>query len=270
MSTNSALGGRAVLRLRRRATSLRFTRRFLMVTRRRPRRWASPLSSRRSRSRCCSPPGRRRRPPHVPAFPVTIDKVAIAAKPVRIVSLSPTATEDLFAIGAGKQVIAVDDQSNYPARGSEDEALRLHAERRGDRRLQTGSRRRLARQQRPAEGAGEARHPGPARAAGGEPRRGVRADPGPRQGDGPRRRCGGDRRGAETEDRRDRGGGAEVLEAQLLRGAQPGLLLGDVVDVRRPGAQAARPAATSPTRRRRAAPATRSSPASTSCRRTRT
>jgi iron complex transport system substrate-binding protein len=38
-----------------------------------------------------------------------------AATPQRIVSLSPTATEDLFAIGAGKQVIAVDDQSNYPA-----------------------------------------------------------------------------------------------------------------------------------------------------------
>jgi len=34
--------------------------------------------------------------------------------PQRIVSLSPTATEDLFAIGAGKQVVAVDDQSNYP------------------------------------------------------------------------------------------------------------------------------------------------------------
>jgi iron complex transport system substrate-binding protein len=32
----------------------------------------------------------------------------------RIVSLSPTATEMLFAIGAGKQVVAVDDQSNYP------------------------------------------------------------------------------------------------------------------------------------------------------------
>jgi iron complex transport system substrate-binding protein len=32
-----------------------------------------------------------------------------------IVSLSPTATEILFAIGAGDQVIAVDDQSNYPA-----------------------------------------------------------------------------------------------------------------------------------------------------------
>jgi len=38
-----------------------------------------------------------------------------AAVPTRIVSLSPTATEDLFAIGAGKQVIAVDNQSNYPA-----------------------------------------------------------------------------------------------------------------------------------------------------------
>jgi len=38
-----------------------------------------------------------------------------AAVPSRIVSLSPTATEDLFAIGAGKQVVAVDNQSNYPA-----------------------------------------------------------------------------------------------------------------------------------------------------------
>ena len=34
--------------------------------------------------------------------------------PHRIISLSPTATETLFAIGAGKQVIAVDDQSDYP------------------------------------------------------------------------------------------------------------------------------------------------------------
>jgi iron complex transport system substrate-binding protein len=37
-----------------------------------------------------------------------------SAVPTRIISLSPTATEDLFAVGAGKQVIAVDDQSNYP------------------------------------------------------------------------------------------------------------------------------------------------------------
>src|SRR5689334_8276106 len=41
---------------------------------------------------------------------------AQAAIPHRIVSLSPTATEDLFAIGAGKQVVAVDSQSDYPKR----------------------------------------------------------------------------------------------------------------------------------------------------------
>ncbi len=35
-------------------------------------------------------------------------------RPARIVSLSPTATETLFAIGAGSQVVAVDDQSDYP------------------------------------------------------------------------------------------------------------------------------------------------------------
>lgn len=33
-----------------------------------------------------------------------------------IISLSPSATEMLFAIGAGSQVIAVDDQSDYPKR----------------------------------------------------------------------------------------------------------------------------------------------------------
>ena len=37
-----------------------------------------------------------------------------ATVPHRIVSLSPTATESLFAIGAGPQVVAVDDQSDYP------------------------------------------------------------------------------------------------------------------------------------------------------------
>jgi iron complex transport system substrate-binding protein len=34
--------------------------------------------------------------------------------PTRIVSLSPTATDDLFAVGAGKQVVAVDSDSTYP------------------------------------------------------------------------------------------------------------------------------------------------------------
>ncbi len=51
-------------------------------------------------------------------FPVTVASpggdVTIEARPTAIVSLSPTATEMLFAIGAGDQVVAVDDQSNYP------------------------------------------------------------------------------------------------------------------------------------------------------------
>lgn len=52
------------------------------------------------------------------AFPVTIEAgtgpVEIPDKPRRVVSLSPSATEMLFAIGAGDQVVAVDDQSDYP------------------------------------------------------------------------------------------------------------------------------------------------------------
>jgi iron complex transport system substrate-binding protein len=41
--------------------------------------------------------------------------VTIPAVPKRIVSLSPTHTETLFAIGAGPQVVAVDTYSNQPA-----------------------------------------------------------------------------------------------------------------------------------------------------------
>ena len=52
------------------------------------------------------------------AFPVTIrtaaGPVTVKARPTRIVSLSPTATETLFAIGAGPQVIAVDERSDHP------------------------------------------------------------------------------------------------------------------------------------------------------------
>jgi iron complex transport system substrate-binding protein len=51
-------------------------------------------------------------------FPVTIHAangdITIAKQPTRVVSLSPTATEDLFAVGADKQVIAVDEDSDYP------------------------------------------------------------------------------------------------------------------------------------------------------------
>jgi len=53
------------------------------------------------------------------AFPVTVEgdngPLTLQEQPDEIVSLSATATESLFAIGAGDQVIAVDDQSDYPA-----------------------------------------------------------------------------------------------------------------------------------------------------------
>lgn len=53
-----------------------------------------------------------------PSFPVTVTTaggaLTFTKAPTRIVSISPTATESLFAIGAGRQVVAVDDQSDYP------------------------------------------------------------------------------------------------------------------------------------------------------------
>ena len=52
-------------------------------------------------------------------FPVTLSspagEITLASAPQAIVSLSPTATESLFAIGAGDQVKAVDVNSNFPA-----------------------------------------------------------------------------------------------------------------------------------------------------------
>jgi iron complex transport system substrate-binding protein len=44
----------------------------------------------------------------------TTSTTAVEDAPERIVSLAPTPTEMLFAIGAGDQVVAVDDQSNHP------------------------------------------------------------------------------------------------------------------------------------------------------------
>lgn len=53
-------------------------------------------------------------------FPATVTfapepPVTIEAQPERIVSLSPAVTEMLFAVGAGDQVVAADEYSNYPA-----------------------------------------------------------------------------------------------------------------------------------------------------------
>jgi iron complex transport system substrate-binding protein len=51
-------------------------------------------------------------------FPATVKAangdVVVPKRPTRIVSLSATGTEMLYAIGAGKQVVAVDDTSNFP------------------------------------------------------------------------------------------------------------------------------------------------------------
>jgi iron complex transport system substrate-binding protein len=52
------------------------------------------------------------------ALPLIVSSGASAAtKPSCVVSLSPTATETLYAIGAGKQVQAVDKDSDYPTTG---------------------------------------------------------------------------------------------------------------------------------------------------------
>lgn len=45
---------------------------------------------------------------------VTVAGITLDAPPERIVSLSPTSTEMLFAIGAGDEVVVVDKYSNFP------------------------------------------------------------------------------------------------------------------------------------------------------------
>jgi iron complex transport system substrate-binding protein len=58
-------------------------------------------------------------PSPAPAFPATVTDdegtaVAIPAEPHKIVSLTPAATETLFALGAGPRVIATTDFDDYP------------------------------------------------------------------------------------------------------------------------------------------------------------
>ena len=54
----------------------------------------------------------------VAGFPVAVHAangvVVVTRRPTRIVSLTPSGTQDLYAVGAGKQVVAVDTYSTYP------------------------------------------------------------------------------------------------------------------------------------------------------------
>jgi iron complex transport system substrate-binding protein len=78
----------------------------------------APSSSASSNSAAATATGVTPTPAGGTSFPLTVTTTAgavtINAKPTRIVSLSPTATEDLYAVGAGSQVVAVDLSSNYP------------------------------------------------------------------------------------------------------------------------------------------------------------
>lgn len=61
-------------------------------------------------------------------FPVTVTdfqsrSVTVAARPVRIVSIGPSNTEFLFALGAGDRVVGVDDFSDTPAAASKLEKI---------------------------------------------------------------------------------------------------------------------------------------------------
>lgn len=62
------------------------------------------------------------------AFPVTVidfqsRSVTVAARPLRIVSIGPSNTEFLFALGAGDRVVGVDDFSDTPVAASKLEKI---------------------------------------------------------------------------------------------------------------------------------------------------
>jgi iron complex transport system substrate-binding protein len=48
-------------------------------------------------------------------FPVTVGPLTLTERPARIVVLSPSLTETVYAVEAGSQVVAVDKLSNFPA-----------------------------------------------------------------------------------------------------------------------------------------------------------
>ena len=126
--------------------------RRLQRRRRQPVAGADRLDDRRDGRRR---PPRRSRPParhRVPAFPATLtddekNAVTIPAEPKKIVSLTPAATEILFALGAGPRVVAGTDvrrlsagRSRPPRRGD------LHVGRRREDRRHGGRPRHRGRQ----------------------------------------------------------------------------------------------------------------------------
>ena len=204
-----------------------------------------------------------------PSFPVTVHAangdIVVKQRPVRIVSLSPSATEDLYAVGAGSQV-SRSTTSRTTRAGAAHEAVRLHAERRGDRGVQPGPRRDLERR-RARRLAREARDHRAARAGARQRRAGLRRDPPDRPGDRPRGR-GDEGRARDGEDAHvaHPQRAEEVAAPEGVPRAEPGLLLRDVVDVHRHGSTSCSGSATSPTRPTRRTPAIRSSRPSTSSR----
>ena len=208
-------------------------------------------------------------------FPVTITartgRSRSPKRPSRIVSLSPTATETLFAIGAGPQVVAVDDQSDYPKSAPRTTLSGFTPNVEAIAALPARPRRHLVR----PEGALRGARDGSGSRSSSRTRRRtlqgrVPADPPAREGHGPRaprptalvaRMKQPDRR--DRRETRDEG----VAGLTVYHELDPDALLGHVEHVRRPGLRAVRP---EEHRRRRegAAPATRSSRPSTSSRRT--
>ena len=87
-----------------------------------------------------APPAATTAPADDAEFPVSVltgemgadTSITLEAEPSSIVSLSPTATEMLWAVGAGDQVVAVDDQSDYPEDVPVTELSGLRAQRGGD------------------------------------------------------------------------------------------------------------------------------------------
>src|SRR5262249_12947904 len=199
-------------RRRRRATSLRSTRRFL-YEHTKVRRGSGPGPAR--------PRGARRGPPH--GNP-TADRLAVTDRDRR-----PVRDRRREAGRRGRRPVEL------PGERAEDEALRVHAQRRGGGRLPPRSGRDRERRERPRGRTRQAEDPRAPRAAGDGAPRGVRPDPPAGQGDRARRRSG---RGRGTDAARSVKGDrddAEGLAPELLRGAEPGLLLGYFEDVRRPG-----------------------------------